>query len=146
MKAIWLKYKVVIVILLIVAVIVGSVLIYYSILKKGIKDGKALVLADIPTPANDAPYTDQELREIRRITSSLEKMMSGFGWSWLWSDYSSITDLNQATTRIQKAVYQLYNTETTSNLIDDINTLKSANYNFSQMRNLLIAKLKAEVA
>lgn len=146
MKAFWLKYKVVIIILLIVAVIVGSILVYYSILNKGIKDGKARVLADIPNPANDAPYTEQELREIRRITSSLEHMMSGFGWSWLWSDYSSITDMNQAETRIQKAVYQLYNTETNANLIDDINTLKSANYNFSQLRSLLIPKLKAEVA
>ena len=48
-----------------VVIIVVGIVIYYEIFNAGKAKGTSNVLATIPNPSNDAPYTTQELQAVR---------------------------------------------------------------------------------
>lgn len=127
-----------------VIVIVVSVVVYYAIYNAGKKSGTSAAIATIPNPDNAAPLSDAERAEIGSLTKRLEDMMSGFLWSVFWgNDYSAITDLATAPSRIQIGVYGQYlQDRPNTNLIIDISSLKSLNYDFDQIRNNLITQLQ----
>jgi hypothetical protein len=141
LAAFWAKYWWII--LIVVAVIVIVLVVYYTIFNSGKKSGLQSVLSNIPNPAIGDPITPEESLQIRSLTNSLEKMMSGFAWTIFWSDYSPITQLSESPSRIQLGVYEQYKIDRPdTSLIDDINSLKSLNPDFDQLRTTLIAQLQ----
>ena len=76
MKEYWEKYKLWIIlggIILLIAIALG---IYYWIFNAGKKNGSSTeagkILATIPNPTNDSPYTEQESMAIRTYTTFVE--------------------------------------------------------------------------
>ncbi len=143
MKKFWDQYKVWIIIGGVVLLIVLFVVLYFVVLGKGQSQGVRKVLADIPNPDTSAPYTDDERRQIAQITSDLESVMSGFLWTSFWSNTQPFYDLSAATSRVQVGVYIQYKQDRPDqDLITDIQSLNSLNYDFSTMRTSLIQSLK----
>jgi capsule polysaccharide export protein KpsE/RkpR len=130
-------------IVLVLAVIIILVVVYYAVYAAGSKAGVSNAVATIPNPSNDAAYSDGERLSIGTLTKALEALMSGFGWTVLWSDYSAVTSLSQAPSRIQIGVYEQYKVDRpNTDLIKDLGSFVSVNPDFDQVRTTLIGQLK----
>jgi hypothetical protein len=68
---------------LLVVVIVIGIIVYYKIFNAGKQQGTSTVLATIPNPTNDAPYTTQESQAIRTYTTWLD---GEFHWYTIHND------------------------------------------------------------
>jgi hypothetical protein len=146
MKVIWDKYKWWIIIALLLVVIGICIYIYFAILKTGKSQGLSLAIATIPNPANDEDYTDAERAQIGQLNNQIKNEFSGFMWSTLWSDYTPLTTLSVSPSRIQIGVCNQYKEDRPgSDLITDINSLNSLNYDFDLMRTTLVGQLQQDL-